>query len=89
MSSKRVYHTETLLVEERFFAALEACIATGIVRSEAGFCAAHGLDRRSLWTQRHDHGRGYFQPSWLVWLVLDGGVSADWLLTGRGRMFER
>ena len=34
------------------------------------------------------YGRGWFQLSWLYPMVKEYGVSAKWLLTGFGRMFE-
>lgn len=38
--------------------------------------------------QRKDLERGWFQLSWLHPMVKEYGVSAKWLLTGLGRMFE-
>ena len=44
--------------------------------------------RRNFIAQRKDLERGWFQLSWLYPMVKEYGVSAKWLLTGFGRMFE-
>jgi hypothetical protein len=35
-------------------------------------------------TLEKDMTRDIFQPAWLTYLVVEYGISSDWLLTGRG-----
>lgn len=87
MSRRRAYTPQTLGVLERFFAALDACVGVGLIKNPTRFCEDNGIDRRHYYAQRIDRNRGFFEASWMLPL-LRCGVSADWLLTGRGRMFK-
>ena len=44
---------------------------------------------KQTFTPRKNVSRDIFQPAWLSFLVRDYGVSADWLLTGRGDFYRR
>lgn len=54
----------------------------------SGFCETYGIDKRHLYAQKADYGRGYFEVGWLVPLVKYFKVSANWLLTGNGKMYK-
>lgn len=76
-------------VRARFFAALDM-LKSGehkAIRGEATFCRRYDINRRTMWTMRNNKDAGILQAAWLVYLVRDYGVSADWLLTGRGMPF--
>lgn len=79
---------ETKQIMERFYSALEAIIAKGEIRGIATFCKLYDIDRRNFYAQRNDPNRNIFQMSWLQVMVKDFGVNAEWLLTGKGRMFK-
>ena len=87
MSSRRAYGEDTLAIMDRFFRALDACKEAGMLRY-VDFCRCCGVPRSHFYTQRKDRHRGYFEVGWLVPLVRDYGVSAHWLLTGKGMMFN-
>ncbi|MCC8119456.1 MAG: helix-turn-helix domain containing protein [Bacteroidales bacterium] len=89
MSRRRAYSPEALATIGRFFDALDNCIAIGRIKSESHFCESHSIDRRAFYHQRKDHGREFFEAGWLTFLVQECGVSAHWLLTGEGLMFEK
>ena len=55
--------------------------------SRRSFCEAIGADRRHFEKLLANPARHLLRPEWLGGLVLSYGVSADWLLTGRGVMF--
>lgn len=76
-------------VMERFYIALDAIIAKGDIRGVNTYCTRYDIDRRNLIANRKDLDRGWFQVSWLYPMVKEYGVSAEWLLTGAGRMFKK
>ena len=79
MSRRRVYSDNTLAIMERFFTAFDI----------AEYCRDNSIAPPHFYTQRKDRNRGYFEVGWLVPLVRDCGISATWLLTGRGMMFQQ
>lgn len=72
---------------ERFFEALDKCLELKIIKNNNRYCKEHGIDSRHIYTQRRDLGRGYFEIGWAIPLITQYGVSANWLLTGKGTMF--
>jgi len=77
---------DSQLVVLRFFEALDALKARRVISGVSVFTEAHGINRRHLWALRKDPSRDIVQLCWLSWLVEDYGVSASWLLTGKGEM---
>ena len=71
---------------DRFFEAYDALKASGRTYARK-FCADLQIDRRNLGKQAADHSRRILKAEHLGALVQIYGVSADWLLTGRGSMF--
>lgn len=55
--------------------------------TKSGICRELGVERRNFCKQEKDHSRSILRVEWLSHLVLNYGVSADWLLTGRGWPF--
>lgn len=71
----------------RFFEALNALKAMKRIRGKQTFTREYGINRWNMNTLEKDYSRDIFQPAWLTYLVEGYGVSAMWLLTGRGTMF--
>ena len=76
-------------IMERFYSALDAIIESKRIRGVNTYCRLYEIDRRNFIAQRKDLDRGWFQVSWLQPMVMEYGVSARWLLTGFGRMFDK
>lgn len=73
-------------ITDRWFQAFDDLRTTGKL-TQRGFCRALGVNRRNFYLQAEDHDRRIIRLEWLSYLVLEHGVSADWLLTGRGWPF--
>ena len=76
-------------IMERFYSALDAIIESKKIGGVKTYCRLYEIDRRNFIAQRKDLDRGWFQVSWLQPMVREYGVSARWLLTGFGRMFDK
>lgn len=75
-------------IMQRFYDALDAIIEMKKIRGVNTYCRLNEIDRRNFLAQKKDLDRGWFQVSWLQPMVREYGVSARWLLTGFGKMFE-
>jgi hypothetical protein len=86
-------------IQERFFQALNKCIEKKKIESLASFCRDHDLNRPRYVKLRKitlnpeviPEGKNYkfIDIDALNYLVKDGDVSAEWLLTGRGEVFKK
>jgi len=72
----------------RFYQSLDSLIETKTIRGVNTYCRLYNIDRRNLLNQRKDMNRGWFQVSWLQPMVREYGISARWLLTGFGEMYD-
>lgn len=75
-------------VTVRFFEAFAALVEQRRTNPSA-FCEAGEIDRPNFLKQRREPWRRILRPEWLSLMVRKYGVSADWLLTGRGQMFGK
>ncbi len=81
-------------VNRRFFAAVETLVAAGVMRSLSGFVIECGLHAPRYREMRQQYGvepvgnsrYTAVETEALYYLCTEYGVSASWLLTGRGRM---
>lgn len=76
-------------VIRRFFEALYHLKSLRIIRGKQTFTARFGINRWNMNSQENNPASGIFQTAWLTYLVEEYGVSAEWLLTGRGEIMER
>lgn len=87
MSRRRNYSEDTIAIMERFFQAFQTSLDNKLIKNTSQFCMTNNFDKRHFYAQRKDLGRGFFEVGWLVPLIRDCGVSANWLLTGKGTMY--
>lgn len=78
---------ESEVIVRRFFTALEELKARGFIRGKQTFTTRYGINRWNMSTLEKEPQRDIFQPAWLEYLVRDYGMSAHWLLTGKGKIF--
>lgn len=89
MSKRRNYSQETLDVQQRFFDVLQQLNEEKrLPGGMTGFCETYGIDKRHLYAQRADMGKGYFEVAWLLPLIKYFKVNATWLLLGTGKQFK-
>lgn len=81
--------TESQAIIRRFFEALYALKARKEIRGKQTFTNQYNINRWNLNSLEKDISRDIFQVAWLSYLVRDYGVSAQWLLTGFGDMFQK
>ncbi len=77
---------ETIELTERFFSALDVLSQQKVIRGKATFVKRYGLDLRNFYKVQEHQIR--IKPEWLVYLVRDYKVSAEWLILGKGGMFN-
>lgn len=79
---------ESAKVVKRFFKVIYMLIDQGYLRGKQTFTREYNINRWNFNSLEKDKERGIFQVAWLTYLVKDYGVSAEWLLTGRGKVFK-
>ncbi|MCD8286783.1 MAG: hypothetical protein LUD50_06140 [Clostridia bacterium] len=75
-------------IVKRFFQALQYLKEQKVIRGKQTFTQAHGINRWNMNTVGKKPSSDMFQVAWLTYLVDDYGVSATWLLTGRGDILK-
>ncbi len=75
-------------IVSRFFVAIHRLISDKVIRGKQTFTRRYGINRWNFVTLEHEPNRRIFQVSWLAFLVRDYKVSADWLLTGEGDIYQ-
>lgn len=75
-------------IVNRFFEAIQALIDNDIIRGYSVFADRYGINRGNFTSLRTKGSRVAFQPCWLSFLVNDFHISAHWLVTGTGNMWQ-
>jgi hypothetical protein len=74
-------------IVERFFEAIYDLKARKVIRGKQTFTRIYGINNRNFWLLEQDKSRDILQLAWIAHLVRDYNVSAEWLLTGEGKMY--
>lgn len=74
-------------ITHRFFEALDRLKADGAIRGKKTFTERFGINRWNLNSVEKDPTTSRVPATWLSYLVIGYGISADWLLTGRGDFY--
>lgn len=76
-------------VTKRFFEAIDMLKAQKVIRGLQTFTNAYEINRWNLNTVKANPENCVLKPEWIVYLVRDYGISAEWILLGFGNMFNR
>ena len=79
---------EGINVTNRFFEAIVMLKAQKKIRGLQTFTREYGINRWNLNTVKSNPERSVLKPEWIVYLVRDYNVSAEWILLGKGGMFN-
>jgi hypothetical protein len=79
---------EHLEIVSRFFEAIDWLKETRRILGLQTFARSCGVDRRSLRRLRAEPEKYSLKVGWVVHLVREYGINADWLLTGEGPMHD-
>jgi len=74
-------------IKERFYDAFDKLYELGYIRTRQSFLDKYGIDRGNFIATRKNNTRRV-DSRLLSILVIDYGVSGDWLLSGKGKMFQ-
>lgn len=77
----------TLEIKARFYEAFDRLVELGFISTKEGFYERHGIDKRNFHKIRNSDSLR-IDLRLVALLASKYNVSADWLLTGRGKMFE-
>lgn len=80
---------EDVAITKRFFHALEILAQEKKIRGLQTFTRTYDLNYWNMTTLKNEPDKRILKAGCLTYLVRDFGVSADWLLTGRGGMFTK
>lgn len=74
-------------INERFFQALQKLKEDKRI-SLLKFTKAHEINYWNITTVKNKPYNSTLKPEWIYYLVMDYGVSADWIITGRGDFYS-
>jgi len=80
-------HEKSIQINARFFAALNALLQLERIETKLQFCELYGLDQANLLRLSKEPTRK-FELALLYFICNDFGVSPEWLITGKGTMFQ-
>lgn len=77
-----------LAVTRRFFEAIDMLKVQKRIRGLQKFTRAYNINHWDLNTVKSNPDRSVLKPEWIVYLIRDYNISAEWILLGKGNMFN-
>ncbi len=79
---------EGIAISNRFFEAIEMLKTKKKIRGLQTFTREHNLNRWSVNQVKFYPNRSVLKPEWIVYLHKDYGISVEWIVLGKGDMFD-
>lgn len=90
---KKTINPQSITIQKRFFEAMSRAKELGLISGLKMFCDRHNLNSVKYYRIKRDLGKPIAEMHYksididaLLYVCQDFGVSADWLLLGRGRL---
>jgi hypothetical protein len=80
---------ESQKIVKRFFEVIYDLKERKVIRGKQTFTRKHNINNRNFWLLEKNHASDIMQMAWLGHLIHDYGVSAEWLITGKGDMYTK
>lgn len=80
---------EGIAITKRFFEAIDILKAQKKIRGLQTLTREYNINRWNLITVKKEPEIRVLKPEWIVYLVRDYGISANWILLGTGSMFNQ
>lgn len=80
---------ESIKIIERFYEAIDFLKASKRIRGIQTFTTKYNVNKRNFYTVRKNPESDMFQLIWIAYLINDYGISAEWLMTGKGGMLSK
>ena len=81
--------TEGQKITQRFFEAVEALISRRDIRGQKTLSNELGIDNSIMCKLKKEPETFTLKPEYIHHIVVKFNVSAQWLITGRGKMFTK
>lgn len=80
---------ESIEIIKRFYEVIEYLKTSKQIRGIQTFTNRYEINKRNFYTVRKNPESDMFQLIWISHLINDYGISAEWLMTGRGGMLAK
>jgi hypothetical protein len=80
---------EGIKIVERFFEVIYDLKKRRNIRGKQSFTRHYNINNGNFWQLEQDKSRNILQLAWISYLVRDFNVSAEWIFTGKGKMYVK
>lgn len=79
---------EGINITNRFFIAIDALKQYKLMKSVRAFTLAHNINYWNFNTVKKNPDKSILKPEWIYYLCNDYGVSSDYIILGKGFIFN-
>lgn len=79
---------EGIDISNRFFQAIAVLKAQKKIRGLQTFTRKYNLNRWNVNQVKFHPDRSVLKPEWIVYIHNDYGISVEWIVLGKGEMFD-